>query len=202
MSYKQPLIPNLTLKGIDLKIQDIQVKMDASLSWVAKCFGLADRIVEWRDEKEYIYPATFEANTKDPISMMPGDAWNSFAFWVKTGQATIVNNTDFPPKYPMMKYEVSCIFFVDIRRIDNVLTYKETKSKLTEDIFHFFTNLNFAGKLVPTRFIDDDITKIYDGFTIEQVDNRFKMYPKWACRMDFDLFYRDGCYSTNTYSIT
>jgi hypothetical protein len=202
MSLKTPLIPNFTLKGIDAKIQIIQLKMDTDLSWVNKCFGLSDRIVESRNDKPYIYPACFESNRIDPIPLMPCDVWDSFAFWTKNGEAKFDLNDNFPPKNPIITYNVSCIFFIDIRRIDNTSTYKETKSKLIDDIFHFFNKVQLSGELVQTKFWEDDITKVYDGFSLDQVDNKFKMYPKWSCRMDFELSFRDGCYSTNTYSIT
>jgi len=199
MSYKTPTISTLTLRGVDKKIQDIQSLVTSTLTWVTKSFGLADRIVEQRAEKDYIFPAAFEANKIDPINLLPGDAWNAYCFWVKTGTASFDLNTNFPPKNPIITYNVSCIFYVDIRRINNTLTYKETKSKLTEDIFNFFNKVKFKGELVQTRFIDDDITRVFDGFSLDQIDNLYKMYPKWACRMDFEMSFRDDCYVTNTY---
>jgi hypothetical protein len=202
MSYNSPIIPVLTLKGVDAKIQEVQIKLDAGLSWVVKCFGLADRIVETRNDKPYIFPAVFESNVKDPINLMPSDAWNSYCFWIKHPESKIEDVGDSVAKMLIKTYEVSCIFYLDISKIDNVLTYKETKSKFIEDIFNFFDTVHLSSQLVPTKFIEDDITEIFKGFTIDQVDNKWKMYPKWACRIDFDLSFRDGCYSTNTYSHT
>jgi hypothetical protein len=196
VSYKSPILPVLTLKGLDSKVQDIQILMHTSLSWLDKSFGLADRIVEMRDEKSYIFPATFESNTKDPIPLTPSDAWNSFSFWVKSG------DTEFDkinPQDPLITCPVSCIFYLDIHKIDPSASYKETKSKLIEDIFHFFNTVHFNGILTAKKFIEDDLTEVYKGFTIDQLDNKFKMYPKWTCRMDFELSYRDDCYSLNTY---
>ena len=200
MSLKVPIIPSLTLKGLDKKIQAIQEQIDDDLVWVTKSFGLADRIVEMRDEKPYVYPAVFESNTKDPIPMTPSDIYTAFSFWVRSGETTFIFNDNFPPKNPLVKYLVSCIFYLDIHKIDATTSYKETKSKLTEDIFHFFSNVYIDGQLVVKRFIEDDITKVYEGFTLDQFDNKFKMYPKWCCRMDFELITRDECYTTNIYS--
>lgn len=194
MSVKTPLNPTLTLKGIDLKVQDIR----PSFSWLEKSFGLADRIVE---KEGYTYPAVFESNQIDPISMMPCDAWKSFCFWVKDNKASVDNNIDFPPRNPIVTYKVACIFYMDIKRIDTGI-YKETKTQIREDIFNYFNKVKLAGQLVLTEVVEDDLTKIYEGFSLEQVDNKFKMYPKWAIRFNFELSYRDTCYSTNTYSTT
>jgi hypothetical protein len=203
MSYNNPINPSaLTLKGIDKKIQAFQTELDADLSWLDKSFGLADRIVEVKDEKEYIYPAVFESNTADPLQMFPNDKWKAFCFWVKNSIVKTEDQSNVTYKRnPILTYNVSCIFYMDIHRIDNSLTYKETKSKIVEDILDFFNDVKVAGVLNLTQFIEDDITKIWDGFSIDQVDNRFKIYPKWACRLDFELSFRNGCYSTNSYTI-
>src|SRR5512133_2846219 len=203
MSYAVPINPtSLTLKGLDSRIQSLQTELATDLSWLEKSFGLADRIVETREEKEYIYPAVFESNVADPIQMFPSDSWKSFCFWTKK-EISKMNDTSEEPgrRNPVLTYDVSCIFYMDIRRIDNSLTYKETKSKITEDIFHFFDHAKYKGILQMTQFIEDDITKIWDGYSIDQVDNRFKIYPKWACRLDFQMQFRYGCYSTNTYTV-
>lgn len=200
MSYKSPILPSLTLKGLDLKIQDIQFLISSNLLWLSKSFGLADRIVEERGDKPYIYPATYESNIKDPIPLMPGDAWNSFCFWIRSGDTSFDYKTNFAPKDPLIKSKVSCIFYMDINKIDNILSYKETKSKVTEDILNFFNTLHFSGMLVPQKFIEDDITEVFKGFTIEQLDNKFKIYPKWTCRIDFELAYRNDCYIQNLYN--
>ena len=203
MSYKVPINSStLTLKGVDDRIQSIQALMTSSLSWLNKSFGLSDRIVKMVNDKPYIFPATFESNVKDPIPLMPGDVWGAYCFWIKDGEAKFELKDNFPPRVAMTVYNVSCLFYMDIKKIDNVHTYKETKSKLIEDIFHFFENVHINGQLVPLKFIEDDITEVFKGFTIDQIDNKWKMYPKWACRMDFELTLWGDCYSTNSYTLT
>lgn len=199
MSYKTPIIPSLTLKGLSRKIQEIQSRLASDLSWLSKSFGLADRIVEYREGAEYVYPAVFEGNTIDPISLMPSDLYQSYCFWVYD-DSEFDTNSDFPTKNPIITNNVSCIFYMDIRRIDNVMAYAGTKSKIIEDIFHFFNTVNVSGRLIPVRFIENDITEVFSGYSLDQVDNVFKAYPKWACRMDFEFSYRDACYTSNTYT--
>ena len=196
MSYKNPTIPSLTLKGLDKKIQEIQVLL-TSLSWINKSFGLVDRIVGEKDGQPYIYPATFETNTIDPVNVLPSDTWGAYTFWT-SGDSDFDLNIDFPPKNPVITVPVSCIFYINVRGVDSTTNYKETKTKLKDDIFNFFNTVK-VNRLVATAFIEDDITKVFTGFSIEQVENKFKMYPQWSCRMDFDLSYRDDCYVLNTY---
>ena len=192
MSYESPNIATYTLKGIDSRIQTIQRAM-ASLSWLEYSFGLAERIVELKDEKEYVYPAAYESGSLDPLSMMPTDAWDSFSFWTKSEESKFEKTENTQPMLSLMKYNVSCIFYMDFNDIATGRSYKEVKAEVIEEIFDFFSNVKLSGQLIPLRFVEDDITKVYEGFTIEQVDNLVKMYPKWACRMDFELNFWGEC---------
>lgn len=190
MSYKNPIIPSLTLKGIDKRIQDIQEQMD--ITWLEKSFGLSDKITEIKDDKPYTYPVVFESNMIDPITLMPSDAWSSFCFWTR-GDGSFDDQEQSPPKNPLIKFPVSCIFYMDIKKIATG-SYKEIKSQCIEDIFHFFNTVKVSGILTPKAFIDSDLAEIYKGYSIDQTLEVFKMYPKWGCRLDFDLTFRDACY--------
>lgn len=194
MSYKNPITPSLTsLKGVDKKIEDIKAQM--SFTWLDKAFGLADII----RQGETVIPACFEGNRIDPISMLPSDLYKSYCFWVREPAAEAETENNYPNRFPVFNYNVGCIFYMDIRRIDNTLTYKETKSKVREDIFNFFNNLHFAGQLAYVGLVEDDMEAIFEGYTVEET---YRTYPRWAIRINFVLSFRDNCYTTNSYSIT
>jgi len=191
MSYKTPTVASLTLLGIDKKCQDISGQM-TDLTWLSYAFGLADRMVELRDEKDYVYPACYISNTKDPINAMPSDLYNALCFWIKDPEA-LFNYENNPNR---MYYKLSCIFFMCLEKISPYINYKETKTKLRQDIIKFFDEHKDGGAfgvLELVRIIDDDITEVYKEFSIEQVDNRFKMLPKYALRIDFNFAFLLEC---------
>ena len=184
MSYKNPVIPTFTnLRGIDREIESIKNAM--SFSWLGKAFGLADRV----RVGDKLYPACFEGNRVDPISMMPSDLYKSFCFWVKDADAEI-DGREYPFRSPVYNYQVSCIFYMDIRRINSSLSYKLLKSRIREDIFDFFNNL--SGRLEYVGSVEDDFESIYNGY---EVDQEWMMYPKWAIRLNFELSFREECYN-------
>jgi hypothetical protein len=201
MSYKTPQIANLTLKGIDKKLQDISSHMTV-LTWLDYAFGLADRMVETRDEKDFIYPACYVSNTLDPVNVMPSDNYKALSFWVKEPEA-LFNYEHNPDR---MYYKISCIFFMNIEKIAPTDNFKETKTKLRQDIIKFFDEhiTGGFGVLELVRIIDDDITEVYKDFSIDQVDNRFKMLPKYALRIDFNFAFLLECppASYNAYNLT
>lgn len=199
MSYKTPVVANLTLKGIDKKLQDISSHMSA-LSWLTYAFGLADRMVELRDNADKIFPACYISNTKDPMDVMPSDNYKAFCFWTKDGEGTF----DYDKGPARIYYNVSCIFYVNLERVDHAANYKEVKTKVRQDIMTFFNReVNKGiGVLRMKSIIDDDITEVYEGFSMEQIDNKFKMLPKYACRVNLELSFIPECSGTyNTYGI-
>jgi hypothetical protein len=188
VSYNNPIIPVLTLKGIDKKIQDIQIQMNAGIEWLDKSFGLSDKITEMRDDKPFTHPVAFESNMIDPVSLMPSDIFDAFSFWTR-GDGEFEDADSFPPKNPLIKFPVSCIFYVNIKKISSG-SYKEVKSQCIDDIFHFFNTVRFSGKLMAKKFVDSDLSEVYKGYTIDKPLEIYMMYPKWGCRIDFELLYR------------
>jgi hypothetical protein len=158
-------------------------------------FGLADRVVEIKDKQENTFPAVFVSNSYDPISMVPSDNYQAFCFWLKEAEAKI---PDYPISVgfnPMLTYNVSCVFFCDLSRISTTLSWKEVKSKVRQETLAFFKSkiIGLGLTLKMISIIDDDITRVYEGFTMEQIDNRFMMMPNYAIRYNFELSFFPEC---------
>jgi hypothetical protein len=175
-------------KGIDKIIE--KLASEISFSWLEKAYGLVDRIVEMRDEKPYIFPGVYEDDATDPISMMPSDL-KSFCFFLKGAEAKF-DEFEYG-QLPLVRWPVSCIFYMDISHAGGY--YKETRSNITDDIFNFFNTIHAGAIITPLKFIEDDITKVYEGFTLTDLDNKWKIVPKWCCRMDIEIAYRYLCHA-------
>jgi hypothetical protein len=198
MSYKTPKETTTAFKDLELKLQDISAGIKSKLTWLSYAFGLADRIVETVDGKPYVYPAIYQdSNARESISLMPSDLYHASCFWVWDGELRL-------PEYNFKRawVNVSCIFYVDLRNIAPNSNYKLTKTKIRQDILEAFRQNQFAGYgvLLHDSIVEDDITAVYDGFSLDQVDNKFKMYPKYAMRFNFEFGFLTECSSFNTYA--
>jgi hypothetical protein len=196
MSYKTPAYSTLTgLKGIDKRIETIAGHM-TDLTWLSYSFGLAERDVSFKDGKENIIPTIYQdINAKDPLSLMPSDLYDAFSFWVKEPEGIFSSNST------RLKHKVSCIFFCDLKQIAPSDNYKVTKSRIRQDILRFFRtheNTGF-GQLNIISIIDDDITQVYKGFTLNQIDNKYRMLPKYAIRVNFEFSFLHECDDYNKY---
>jgi hypothetical protein len=197
MSYKTPAYSTLTgLKGIDKRIETIAGHM-TDLTWLNYSFGLSERDVSIKDGKENIIPTIYQnLNSKDPLSLMPSDLYDAFSFWVKEPEGI------FREEATRLRYKVSCIFFCDLKQIAPDDNYKVTKTRIRQDILRFFRiheNAGF-GQLNILSIIDDDITQVYKGFTVSQIDNKYRMLPKYAIRVNFDYSFLHECEAYNSYA--
>jgi hypothetical protein len=200
MSYKTQVPASITgLKGIDGRIQTIAVHMPngvtGGLTWLTYAYGLSDRIVEFREGKEFIYPAVFQdINSRDYHSCMPNDLPAAFSFWTK--EDAKIN--DPARGY----YNISCIFFMDLRQIAPTNNFKLTKSKIRQDILEWVRVHKYMGVGVwdLVKITDDDITQVYKGFSVNQLDNIVRQLPKYAIRLDFTFSFILECPVTNSYS--
>ena len=202
MSYRTPNIPTLTtLAGIDRKLQDISALMPSSVAggipWLTYAFGCSDRIIEYKDKKEFVYPTCYQdLNSKDPISMMPNDNYQSFCFWTSN------KGTEYKKNPAREYYNISCIFFMDLRRIAPTDNFKATKTKIMDDIIEWFRKHKYAWNGVATikTYTDDDITEVYKGFSVNQLDNNLIQIPKYAAKVEFDYSNIIECPVSNSYA--
>lgn len=197
MSYGTPVEATTTYKDLELRIQNIAAGIKSKLSWLTYSFGLADRFVEMRDKKSFVFPGVYQAlNTKDPVPLMPSDLYPAFSFWVK-GESE-------KPEYNFSRVwiDVSFILFCDLKHIAPTTEYRLSKTKIRQDVLEALRQNQYGGYgvLIHQGFVEDDLSDIYNGFSVEQLDNKYKMLPKYALRVNFKFGYLLTCGAFNTYA--
>jgi len=194
MSYVKPTVPIFTgLKNIDLRLQNMAIYLGKEISWLDYSFGLADRITQQRDEP-YIFPAAWMSNTVDPFDCLPNDQY-TYSFWL-AGDLTSIEYDDIYSvnKIPLIQQDVSVIFFVDLRHVSKSSSYNITRSQCRQDIMDSLNVMSgIDANFEPREYIENDMKQIYDGFSIEAVDNQKKELPFWAIRINGILSFRPDC---------
>ena len=202
--YKVPSIPSFTLKGVDDKIQDLQVIL-TSLSWLDYSFGLCEHAHREEDGVTN-YPAQWINNKTDYIDLRPfPDDIYSYSFWDIEDPGLVEYNNDgenvSKRKYAHYLYNAACIFVMDLNQIDNNSTFNETKSKIREDIMNKFERglIAFDSHFWVTGIYEHDITQIFKGFTIDKPEEW--KFPYQAFRIEGQLSFKRACPVSNTYTI-
>ena len=207
MANRSPRIKTYNYaEGIDSKIETLQNILSDNLLWLDHSFGLATPVK--RNEKDRLIeiPVAFVDNTSDPIDLrpFPDDLYRSYSFWDMKDPAVIKysEGQEFSSrKYSIIQYEIACIFVVDCKKIDNQLTYKETRSHLRDEIFKVFedysTDIPFAFYI--KNIFERDINKIFDGYTLDEPEKIIS--PYYAFRVEGLLEFKRKCPISYTYSV-
>ena len=69
------------LKGIDLACQNLSARMVQNLTWLNYGFGLCERIIEVRENKDYTIPVVYLNDISEGMRAYPNDEWGTFCIW-------------------------------------------------------------------------------------------------------------------------
>lgn len=203
MSYKVPAVPNFTgLYDIDKRLQNLAQYLSTKLTWLDYSFGLADRLREIRGEDDVrIYPGTYLSNTEDPFDCHPSDEHN-IAFWIAEDNAEVAFADQYSQKpSPLMIYNVSLIVFINLSDVPGIKNELRSarRNEITEAL-NAIRPFAFDGATVKpdcifslSGIVENDIRRIYEGFTYEDRFNTFKQLPFYAARFNGTLSFRPDC---------
>lgn len=204
MSYKIPPTPNFTeLHDIDKRLQSLAQYLKVNLTWLNYSFGLADRLRKYNSEdKVVIYPGAYVSNTTDPFDCHPSDEY-THAFWIAEDEAEISFSEPNSQKREIFyTYQVAVIFFANLE-LETTQPFNEYRSHKRNEIMSVLSDIRpftYAGATIvpdciftPTGIIENDITKIYEGFTVDAAYNIFKELPYYALRINGLLTFRQDC---------
>lgn len=197
MSYKTPSVPDFTgLYDIDKHLQELAQYLASQLTWLNYSFGLADRLREVVSESEVrIYPGAYLTNKDDPFDCHPADEY-SLAFWTADDLSEVSYDDIYSvKKTPLLTYNVSLIIFANLKLQSTTAVYNELRSQLRNQIINTLNSPSAYkyGIFAMTGIVENDIRRIYEGFTYEDKFNIFKELPYYAVRINGTLSFRPGC---------
>ena len=198
---KCPRVPTFTLKGIDAKIQLLQVSIGTTLDWLTYSFGRSYPYTKEVNGVIETYPVVFVDNTTDPIDVRPDDNHIALAFWTVADPGRIeYDNQDIyaAVKSGRWEYDVSLIVWVNLNRLDSS-PYNETKSQLRQDIVDALQKQLYGVDVQFTvvEIFENNIEQVYEGYNLQDNSMKGKFV---AFRVAGILTFKSECPVSNTYS--
>lgn len=192
MSYNNPTIPTAGVTGFDAAIGSIQTGLSA-LSWLTKSFGRAwvfkEKDLEGRVKK---VPKVFEGQTDgkqgEYMNVLPNDFLQAYSFIKADGPEEWSEFNRFEGS--MKSRKVSVIFWVNLKSINvakNYIFIDELKDAV-EDILKINPNV-----LSMDAYFDERAEDVFDGYTIDDVESQYLMYPFSGMRFQLTLSYPEVC---------
>ena len=192
MEFLSDITPSIfnNPKGVDVPIQEIQIKLGVELPWLTKSFGKAIVREEGTEDDLKTLPFAYD-HRREYIPLNPDDTVEAYSFMYETATDTTVTSEGGSYR----NSNVSLVFFCNlelINRKDDTLF----EEQLIEDVLDVLT-VSFKDSISNT---DISISKLFPNAfeDFDTSDNR-KWFSKniAAFKINFDLTYQKECFSTD-----
>ena len=171
----------------DRVIADIQRGLGA-LTWLDHIFGRCERLVKVIDGQRF-YTPNWHAGGNEYILLAPDQHLGNFAFFVLSEPQTVQWQAG---ERSRLKAPFSLILWVDMRKVDD---YGGRDTEYVKEQV-----LNLLNGRIWLREGSMEITRIYEraenvfqGFTLDEVDNLFLMSPFAGFRFEGTLSITNAC---------
>lgn len=184
---RTPIIENPQL--FDRAFADIQKGLADNLPWLNHAFGKAERLVKMVNGKKEFTPNVYVGGN-DYMPVAPDCNLGNFSFFTLDEPQTV----DWQPGIQSdWKAPFSIIFWFDMRTITDDRNNRNTEA-IKADILRI---LNGGFRLmygsIQINKVYERAENIYQGFTLDEVDNQFLMHPFAGFRFTGEISVEQPC---------
>lgn len=184
--YKQPARAYL----FDRVIQGLQDAL-GELSWLNHIFGRSERLVKMIEGRKYFTPNVYRKNG-EYISLVPDNTeLGNYCFFVlsEPQQVSVPMGRQNRVKAPF-----SLIVWVDTRTID-LWEEKDTRNTeyLKEQLLKTIQRAWLRHGSVSVDRVYQTAENVFDGYTLDEVDNQFLMAPFAGFRLTGEMIIDEEC---------
>ena len=183
--YLKPSSPKL----FDKPIQDLQQTLASKCLWIDHAFGRCERLVKEVDGRRQYTPNVY-AGKDEYILLTPDNTeLGNYCFFVREEPEQIVANMGIQNR---LRAPFSLVVWVDMR------TFEDSDER---DVYALEQQVMDAiGTPAAIRHGGMTVTRIYhkaenvfDGFSLDEVDNQFLMSPFYGIRVQMELWVDEEC---------
>lgn len=176
---------------LDKVLQDIQKVLSEKLPWLNYAFGRSYKLVEHQTEgSKFTYPAAYIGNS-EYISLVPNDNFGNFSWFDIYDPQKITQVVQSLPQYT---FSGALVFWYNLDSIYGDNTFINTE-EVKEEVLSVLTSpglIKTIGRVSITEICERH-ENIYKGYSLENIDNQFFMYPYAGLRIEFTLTTRELC---------
>lgn len=175
----------------DKVIEDLRQTLKQRLTWLDASYGRAERLIKEIDGRRYYTPNVYLGNDQYEV-LLPDDRRGNYSFFVLHEPQELVNRmqTEIRIKAPF-----SLIVWCDMRRVERImqLADKRNTEYVKEQV------LGVLGTAFPQHGsasvvkIYERAENVFDGFTLDEVQNQFLMSPFAGFRFYGEMIVTNDC---------
>lgn len=171
----------------DVVINQIQDHLASQLSWLTHCFGRCERLVKDINGRR-VYTPNVYAGKNEYILLTPDSRLGNYAFFVVEEPERIKFERGVRGRY---RAPFSLIVWVDMRKVsdNDDRNTEEVKDAIVKAVN---SAMPYEGGLTVDR-IYNHAERVFEGFSLDEVDNQFLMAPFCGWRLTGELWVYENC---------
>lgn len=185
-------LPNITSPYLfDKVINEIQQALKNGLPWLDYSFGRAERLVKVIDGKRIYTPNVYKGNDNYEV-LLPDDRLRCFSFFVLSEPQELMNRMQMELR---IKAPFSLIVWVDLRKVEKVMNQPDQRNTeyVKEQILGILETAFPKKGHFSIQRIYQRAENVFDGFTLDEVQNQFLMSPFAGFRFYGELIVTNDC---------
>lgn len=175
----------------DKVINELATALKAGLPWLDKSYGRAERLVKEIDGRRIYTPNIYLGNDQYDV-ILPDDRRGCYSFFVLHEPQELMNRmqTEIRVRAPF-----SLIVWVDLRKVEKVMRLpdKRNTEQVKEQVLGVIGTAFPKHGAVSVTKIYERAENVFDGFTMDEVQNQFLMSPFAGFRFTGELIVTNDC---------
>ena len=172
----------------DKVIGYVEEGLAENIPWLDSIFGRCERLVKIIDEKKYYTPNWYEGDGEYLI-LTPDQGLGNYCFFVMDEPQRMMWKVG---ERARMRAPFSLVVWVDMRTIDE--HDERNTEKVKEDVLRVLNGQAWIreGRVSVAR-VYEKAENVFQGFTMDEVDNQYMMSPFAGFRFEGELQINNAC---------
>ena len=175
----------------DKVIHELQQALKDGLPWLDYSFGRCERLVKTVDGKRIYTPNVYKGNEQYE-QILPDDRHGCYSFFVLHEPQEVLNRMQMEVR---IKTPFSLIMWVDMRKVEQKMQLPDERNTeyIKEQVLSVIaTSFLKKGSVRVTR-IYEKAENVFDGFSLDEVDNQYLMSPFAGFRFYGEMIVTNDC---------
>lgn len=175
----------------DKVIEELAQDMKDNLAWLDASYGRAERLVKTIDGKRIYTPNVYKGGDQYEL-LLPDDRLGCFSFFVLHEPQEVLNRMQMEVR---LKAPFSLIVWVDMRRVEKTMQMPDERNSeyIKEQVLSVISRARLSKGSVAVMKIYERAEHVFEGFTLDEVQNQFLMSPFAGLRFYGEMIVTNDC---------
>lgn len=183
---KVPTIKDPAL--FDCVVVALQKVLADNLNWLDHSFGRAERLIKAIRGHNYYTPNIYISGN-EYLDLTPDSGLGNYSFFVFEDPESYDWGDRIQGRW---KTKFSIVFWFDLRTVSNDASYRNI-NQIKADIINILRNSVIDEGWITINQVYEKAENIFDGYTLEEVDNQFLMHPYAGLRFEGEMTINQPC---------